>query len=172
MAVTLACAFPRGRRGDWLVEKATELGVAAFAPLVAERSVLHGPATAGSIVGVASPSRPPSSRVAPSSPPSSPFPRPDAVRLIADLEATATIPAALAAATPVAPLLGGIALYVGPEGGWSPAEREALLAEGVRAPSRSARAGSASRRLRSSASRRCWPPPAASEARLATSGGL
>src|SRR5882672_3286915 len=28
VSVVLACAFPRGGRGDWIVEKATELGVA------------------------------------------------------------------------------------------------------------------------------------------------
>ena len=37
--VTLAVAVPRGERMDWLVEKATELGVAAILPLLAERSV-------------------------------------------------------------------------------------------------------------------------------------
>jgi 16S rRNA (uracil1498-N3)-methyltransferase len=40
-AVTLAVGMPANERMDWLVEKATELGAAAFAPLVCERSVLR-----------------------------------------------------------------------------------------------------------------------------------
>jgi 16S rRNA (uracil1498-N3)-methyltransferase len=38
--VTLATAVPKGERFDWLVEKATELGVARLVPLVTERSVV------------------------------------------------------------------------------------------------------------------------------------
>lgn len=41
LAVTLAVAMPAGDRMDALVEKATELGVAAIQPLAAERSVLR-----------------------------------------------------------------------------------------------------------------------------------
>ena len=40
VAVTLAAVMPANDRMDWLVEKATELGVAAITPLLAERSVL------------------------------------------------------------------------------------------------------------------------------------
>ncbi len=40
-AVTLALGMPANERMDSLVEKATELGVAAIAPLVCERSVLR-----------------------------------------------------------------------------------------------------------------------------------
>ena len=38
--VHLAIGMPANERMDWLVEKATELGVAGIQPLVAERSVL------------------------------------------------------------------------------------------------------------------------------------
>lgn len=38
--VTVACAFPRASRGDWLVEKATEIGVSQLIPRLAARSVL------------------------------------------------------------------------------------------------------------------------------------
>jgi 16S rRNA (uracil1498-N3)-methyltransferase len=41
VAVQLALAMPANERMDWLVEKATELGVAAIQPLLAERSVLR-----------------------------------------------------------------------------------------------------------------------------------
>ncbi len=43
-AVTLAIGIPANERMDWLVEKATELGVAELQPLICERSVLrvHG----------------------------------------------------------------------------------------------------------------------------------
>jgi 16S rRNA (uracil1498-N3)-methyltransferase len=40
-AVTLAVGMPANERMDWLVEKATELGMAALQPLVCERSVLR-----------------------------------------------------------------------------------------------------------------------------------
>jgi len=39
--VTLATAVPKGDRFDWLVEKATELGVARVVPLVTSRSVVE-----------------------------------------------------------------------------------------------------------------------------------
>lgn len=38
--ITLATAVPKGDRFDWLVEKATELGVARLVPLITERSVV------------------------------------------------------------------------------------------------------------------------------------
>ena len=38
--LTLATAVPKGERFDWLVEKATELGVARLTPIVTERSVV------------------------------------------------------------------------------------------------------------------------------------
>lgn len=41
LAVTLAVGMPANERMDWLVEKATELGVAALQPLLTERSVLR-----------------------------------------------------------------------------------------------------------------------------------
>jgi 16S rRNA (uracil1498-N3)-methyltransferase len=41
VAVHLALGMPANERMDWLVEKATELGVASIQPLLAERSVLR-----------------------------------------------------------------------------------------------------------------------------------
>jgi 16S rRNA (uracil1498-N3)-methyltransferase len=41
VAVHLALAMPANERMDWLVEKATELGVASIQPLLTERSVLR-----------------------------------------------------------------------------------------------------------------------------------
>jgi 16S rRNA (uracil1498-N3)-methyltransferase len=41
IALTLASAVPKGDRFDWLVEKATELGVERLVPLVTERSVVE-----------------------------------------------------------------------------------------------------------------------------------
>ena len=39
-SLTLATAIPKGERFDWLVEKATELGVARLIPMVTEHSVV------------------------------------------------------------------------------------------------------------------------------------
>ncbi len=45
-AVTLAVAMPKGDRQDWLVQKATELGVKRLIPWVCQRSVATAKATA------------------------------------------------------------------------------------------------------------------------------
>jgi 16S rRNA (uracil1498-N3)-methyltransferase len=39
--ITLATAVPKGDRFEWLVEKATELGVSRLIPLVTERSIVN-----------------------------------------------------------------------------------------------------------------------------------
>ena len=39
-SLTLATAVPKGDRFDWLVEKATELGITRLIPLVTEHSVV------------------------------------------------------------------------------------------------------------------------------------
>jgi len=41
LPVTLAQGISRGERMDWVIQKATELGVARIAPLLTERSVVH-----------------------------------------------------------------------------------------------------------------------------------
>jgi 16S rRNA (uracil1498-N3)-methyltransferase len=41
LSLTLASAVPKGDRFDWLVEKATELGVERLIPLVTERSIVE-----------------------------------------------------------------------------------------------------------------------------------
>src|SRR5947209_6955773 len=38
--IILAAAVPKGDRFGWMIEKATELGVARFVPLITERSVV------------------------------------------------------------------------------------------------------------------------------------
>jgi 16S rRNA (uracil1498-N3)-methyltransferase len=43
--LTLATAIPKGERFDWMVEKATELGVARLVPLITARSVVDPRAT-------------------------------------------------------------------------------------------------------------------------------
>jgi 16S rRNA (uracil1498-N3)-methyltransferase len=40
VAVHVACALPKGDRGDFLIEKLTELGAASFTPLITERSIV------------------------------------------------------------------------------------------------------------------------------------
>jgi 16S rRNA (uracil1498-N3)-methyltransferase len=39
-SLTVAAAIPKGERADWMIEKLSELGVAAFIPLAASRSVV------------------------------------------------------------------------------------------------------------------------------------
>jgi len=127
--VTLGCAFPRGARGDWIVEKSTELGVARIVPLRASRAVIEpgagrlarwrrvaieaaeqcGRAVVPEIGGAAAPG---------------------ATALVADLGdgevGSVTVREALARGRPPS----AVVLYVGPEGGWSEEERVDHVAGG------------------------------------------
>ena len=127
VAVTLLCAFPRGQRGDWIVEKATELGVAAITLLASDRSVMQP--GAGRIERwrrIAIEAAEQCGRA--SLPAFGEEPPAGALRLIADPGAARTVAEAIAS---VAPAPAAIAIYIGPEGGWTAGERERLIADGA-----------------------------------------
>lgn len=125
VAVTLACAFPRGARGDYVVEKTTELGVARIVALRSERAVLaagEGRAARWRRVAIEAAEQcgravVPDIVVAAAGDEL----RGRATALYADGGASTTIAAALERV----PALEAITLYVGPEGGWSERERAA-----------------------------------------------
>ncbi len=128
VAVTLCCAFPRGQRGDWIVEKATELGVAAITPLASERAVLQpGEGRIERWRRIAIEAAEQCGRA--SLPAFGEEPLPDALRLIADPGARQSVAEAIAG---VSPPPSAVAVYVGPEGGWTAGEQERLIAEGAR----------------------------------------
>ncbi len=145
--VTLACAFPRGARGDWIVEKTTELGVAGILPLTAARSVIEpgaGRLTRWRRVAIEAAEQcgravvPEIGGVAP----------PGAAALVADLvagssggvtvrealarptEKTAQTAGTAQTARPAGTAQAAVVLYVGPEGGWSDEERLSHAAAG------------------------------------------
>ena len=138
-AVHLAVGMPANERMDWLVEKATELGVASIQPLMTERSVLrlkgeradkkqaHWQAVAvaaceqcgGNRVPVIHPVRSLAEWLR------EPVPA-GALRGVLSLAPGARPLSGFAATDPAAPLL----LVHGPEGGLSPQEEQALLAQG------------------------------------------
>ena len=141
-AVHLAVGMPANERMDWLVEKATELGVASIQPLMSERSVLRlkGERADKKLVhwrGIATAASEQCGR--------NRLPvilevrtladwlktlgqldaaKPWGARLLLSLQ-TGTVP--LAAALPAT---GALTFLSGPEGGLSPAEEAAALAAG------------------------------------------
>lgn len=133
VAVHLALAMPANERMDWLVEKATELGVASIQPLVAERSVLrlageraqkkqaHWQAIAVAACEQCGRNRVPTVHaVQPLATWLAAPPRPG---LVLSLRAGTQPLAAMAGAAEVT-------LLSGPEGGLAPAEEDAALARG------------------------------------------
>lgn len=135
----LAAAMPANERMDWLVEKATELGVSSIQPLVAERSVLRLSGDRArkkqahwQAIAVAACEQCGRNRVPP-------------VREVADLRwwlsqgMAATPMRLLLSLRPEAQGLRDAAagsdaavFLSGPEGGWSDAEEQAALAAGFR----------------------------------------
>ena len=140
-AVTLALGMPANERMDWLVEKATELGVTALQPLMSDRSVLrlsgeraekkvahwHSVAVAASeqCGGNRLPQLLPVSTLAAwlAKQPAAPA----GTRLLLSLRPHS--PGLREAVAPLAPDA-LVTLLSGPEGGLSPAEEEAALASG------------------------------------------
>ncbi|MGQ9573631.1 MAG: 16S rRNA (uracil(1498)-N(3))-methyltransferase [Dehalococcoidia bacterium] len=131
-------ALIKGQRFDWVLEKGTELGVAAFVPVVSSRSVVRPiEATAARrerwrrvIVEAAEQSG--RSRLPEISPP---LPFADACASAGGLrilpwegESAASLSDVLAAERPV----DAVSLFIGPEGGFPPEEVELARQQGVR----------------------------------------
>ena len=142
LAVHLAVGMPANERMDWLVEKATELGVASIQPLVTERTVLRlkGERADKKVahwqaVAVAACEQCGGNRV-PLIHPVAPFEAWQASR-VADHAAWRGVlsladgvqPLRVAVAQATA-LPGPLWLVHGPEGGLTPQEEQALLAQG------------------------------------------
>ncbi len=129
--VELLTAPPRSRRAAWLVEKATEMGAAAVRFVGGERAPrAYGPAALGRLARVARSALEQCGR--------SRLPEVTGVHpwselpaLLAGCEERWLLDAAGAAA-PAPRSNAGLALVVGPEGGWTPGQREELLAAGCR----------------------------------------
>lgn len=136
LRIVLLQGIARGEKMDWILQKATELGVAAVAPVHSERSEvkLDGARADKRLahwksVVVAACEQSGRARL-----PAVAAPRPlheaaaaldgDGLRLLLDPFAAGAV------ATLPAPQDGGLVLAVGPEGGWSPRDRETLAASG------------------------------------------
>lgn len=131
--VHLALGMPANERMDWLVEKATELGVASIQPLLAERSVLrlageraqkkqaHWQAVATAACEQCGRNRVPAVH------PVRPLPE-----WLAGQDAPGLVLSLRAGSRPLASLAGRTdhTLLSGPEGGLSAAEEDAALARG------------------------------------------
>ena len=133
--LTIAAAIPKGERADWMVEKLSELGVTAFVPLAAARSVVlpEGRGKRGRWNRIATEAAKQSRRAG--------------VMRIAELTTVADalrgvgaawfLSTELADAVPamqaVRVLDAGAPLtaFIGPEGGWADAEQQEFVAAGA-----------------------------------------
>ena len=129
--VHLAFAPPKGQRADVLFEKATELGVAAFHPIVAERSVRRdeGPSERFERLVLAAARQCSASFTPPVHPALSLAAfladPPATLRLVASPDAEQPLRSVLPATSPAS-----VVVLTGPEGGFSSAELAAATAAG------------------------------------------
>lgn len=136
--VTLVQGIARGEKMDLILQKATELGVAAFVPVMAERTevkldaeraakrLAHWSSVLSSACEQSGRARLP--RLAPA------MPLADALSALerAGLLLTLDPQGESSIGSLDAPAGGRVAIAIGPEGGWSPRDREQLRAAGLR----------------------------------------
>lgn len=133
--LTIASAVPKGERADWMVEKLSELGVAAFIPLMTERSVVkpEGKNKYARWARIATESAKQSRRAG--------VMRIEELQPVRDAVRDATSTFYLSTAADAVPLVnalsappfgGALTLLIGPEGGWTDAEIEWFESSGVR----------------------------------------
>jgi 16S rRNA (uracil1498-N3)-methyltransferase len=136
VSLTIAAAIPKGDRADWMVEKLSELGVAAFIPLAAARSV---------VLPEGNSKRDRWNRIATEAAKQSRRPGVMRITELTDLamalkqaksawflstESTDALPIARAAAEWSGP--DSLTAFIGPEGGWTDAEQQQFRAAGAK----------------------------------------
>jgi 16S rRNA (uracil1498-N3)-methyltransferase len=140
--LTLLQCLARAERMDWIVQKATELGVSSIVPVSSRHSVVqldatarvrrlqHWQAVAISACEQCGRNRPPQLQALQELPAACDAVDPASLRLLLDPEAALSLPAALAAAVsaaaPASTAL-SLTLLVGPEGGFAEPELRAAL---------------------------------------------
>ena len=130
-ALTLAVAIPKGPRQDTMIEKCTELGVAALVPLDTERSVSS---TSEHRLGkwrrtaIEAAKQSGQSWIPELRPPAS---LDEVLASVAEFDAVLVADAS-GGPWPETGVFRRVLAFVGPEGGWSEAERRRLLAAGAR----------------------------------------
>jgi 16S rRNA (uracil1498-N3)-methyltransferase len=138
--LTVAAAVPKGDRADWMVEKLSELGVAAFVPLAAARSVVlpEGRNKRERWVRIATEAAKQSRRAGVMRV-GELTPVAEALRVqsgvacwfLATEPETAPVPIAIAMHS--LPVGAGVVAFVGPEGGWTDEELRQFAGGGARA---------------------------------------
>ena|SRR5690606_978631 len=136
LRIVLLQGVARGDRMDWILQKATELGVAAFVPVTSERSEVRlDAARAGKRLAhwrgvVASACGQSGRAVVP--PVAAPAPLAEAAAALPAGARRLTLdPGAAAGVRDLAPPVGRcVVVGIGPEGGWSPRDRDVLEAAG------------------------------------------
>lgn len=139
--VTLVQGMPKGEKFDWILQKATELGVARIVPVITERSVVRLSADRSQdkvrrwqAIAKEAAEQCERAKVPVVEAPVElgawlKAPVPDGVARLACLERQGGVPLARALEGEPAQ---GYEIVVGPEGGFSPAEVERLVASGAR----------------------------------------
>ena len=121
--IIVASAIPKGERADWMVEKLSELGIASFIPLAAERSVTvpSGKSKFERWGRIATESAKQSRRIG--------VMAIEALTSVDELVAKNKVGVVLSTASGTRPLIdaleefaGEVLLVVGPEGGWTDRE--------------------------------------------------
>ncbi len=134
--ITLVQGIARGEKMDLILQKATELGVAAFVPVIAERTevkldadraikrLAHWGSVIGSACGQSGRARIPG--IAPA------MPLGDALRAIEHPSLLLTLDpeGEFGLGTVANPVESRVAIAIGPEGGWSPRDRQQLRGSG------------------------------------------
>jgi 16S rRNA (uracil1498-N3)-methyltransferase len=130
--VVLATSVPRGARMEWLVEKATEAGVASLLPLAARRSV-RKEAGANEVRRWRRAAAEAAKQCGRATVPevTDPLPMAEAIARTADCVRLVGAPGASATLVAALPARGRVALFVGPEGGFDAEETQALAEAGA-----------------------------------------
>ncbi|MDQ2701430.1 MAG: 16S rRNA (uracil(1498)-N(3))-methyltransferase [Pseudomonadota bacterium] len=134
LRILLLQGIARGEKMDWILQKATELGVAGFVPVESERSevrldaaragkrLAHWRNVVASACGQSGRARVPAV--------DAPQPLQAALEALPAMPRFLLDPAATDSIATMAPIADACVLAVGPEGGWSPRDRDMLQAAG------------------------------------------